>query len=149
MCRRRNEPLCWKQPPGDGTTAARLFLACPHRYCFHFVLLDLVMPDLRPVAFTEWVRTHHPATEVLPLTAHDRDYFLAQAVEAGVAGFLTKDEGTHRLVEAVRSAAQREAFITGGQLARALRWRKEVGERWKPSHRAGAGGAADGGTGAG
>ncbi len=95
------------------------------------LLLDLVMPGLRPLEVERWVRAHCCQTAVLILTAHDRDYFLAQAVEARVAGFLTKDEGTHRLVEAVRSAAQGEAFITGGQLARALRWRKEVGERWE------------------
>jgi len=48
-----------------------------------------------------------------------------------VVGFLTKDESPQRLVEAIRRAVRGEVLITGGQLARAYSWRKEVGERWE------------------
>ncbi len=95
------------------------------------LLLDLVMPGLRPFEIEEWVRTNHPETITLVLTAHGRDCFLAQAVEAGVAGFLTKEESPHRLVEAIRRAVKGEVLITREQLERALSWHKEVGERWE------------------
>ena len=95
------------------------------------LLLDLVMPGLRPFEVEKWVRANYPETVTLILTAHDRDCYLAKAVEAGAVGFLTKDEPPQRLVEAIRRAACGEVLITGGQLARTHSWQKEVGERWE------------------
>ncbi len=95
------------------------------------LLLDLVMPDLRPFEVEEWVRANYPETITLILTAHDRDHYLAKAIEAGAMGFLTKDEPPQRLAEAIRRAVRGEVLITGGQLARVLSWRREVGERWE------------------
>jgi DNA-binding NarL/FixJ family response regulator len=95
------------------------------------VLLDLVMPDLRPVEFARCIRTHYPATEVLPLTAHDRDCYLAWMVEAGAAGFITKNEAAENLVAAIRRAARGEVLFSREQLARASRWREKVGQKWE------------------
>jgi two-component system nitrate/nitrite response regulator NarL len=72
-----------------------------------------------------------PETTTLILTAHDRDAFLAEMEEAGAAGFLTKDEDTPALVEAIRRAARGEVLYTEEQLERARRWRQEMGARWK------------------
>ena len=95
------------------------------------LLLDLVMPGLRPFEIEKWVRANYSETITLVLTAHNRDCYLAKAVEAGAVGFLTKDESPQRLMEAIRRAVRGEVLITGGQLARAYSWRKEVGERWE------------------
>ena len=95
------------------------------------VLLDLVMPGLRPVEFVHWVQANCPATEVLPLTAHDWDYYLAEMLEAGAAGFLTKSEPLERLVERVRCAARGQMLFSKEQRGRVKRWREEVGERWE------------------
>lgn len=95
------------------------------------VLLDLVMPGLRPAEFVRWARANCPATEVLPLTAHDRDCYLAEMLEAGAAGFLTKSEALDRLVEKIRCAARGEIHFSTEQQERARRWREEVGERWE------------------
>jgi NarL family two-component system response regulator LiaR len=95
------------------------------------LLLDLVMPGLRPHQIEAWVRANCPGTITLILTAHDRDGYLAQALTAGVSGYLTKDEAGERLVEAIRRAARGEVLVTGEQMARADRWREEVGRRWE------------------
>jgi len=94
------------------------------------LLLDLVMPGLRPFEIEKWVRTNYPGTVTLVLTAHDRDHYLAKAVEAGVAGFLTKKEDEGMLPEAIRRAARGEILITREQLSRADHWREEAGKRW-------------------
>lgn len=94
------------------------------------LLLDLVMPGLRPFEVEKWVRTNYPETVTLVLTAHDRDHYLAKAVEAGVAGFLTKREDEGTLPEAIRRAARGEILITREQLSRADHWREEAGKRW-------------------
>lgn len=95
------------------------------------LLLDLVMPGLQPYEVEEWVRANYPETVTLVLTAHDRDCYLAKAIEAGVVGYLAKDEAPHRLVQAIRCAARGEVLLTKEQMARAALWRDEVGQCWE------------------
>lgn len=95
------------------------------------LLLDMVMSDLRPAEFVRWARANYPRTEVLPLTAHDRDYYLAWMVESGAAGFVTKDAAAENLVAAVRRAVRGEVLFSREQLARAEHWREAVGQKWE------------------
>jgi len=94
------------------------------------LLLDLLMPDTKPAEIEQWVREHYPETIVLILTAHDRDHYLAEAIDAGVTGYLLKDEAPDSLTAAVRRAAFGEVLITREQYCRAQRWSQEVGARW-------------------
>lgn len=94
------------------------------------LLLDPVMPGLRPFEVEKLILTNHPGTVTLVLTAHDQDYYLAKAIEAGVAGFLTTREDEGVLPEAIRRAAQGETLITQEQLRRVDHWREEAGKQW-------------------
>jgi len=93
------------------------------------LLLDLVMPGLRPSEVEKWVRDHHPETVTLVLTAHDRDAYLAEMIEAGAAGYLEKGETPERLIEAIRQAVRGDVLYTAEQMERHRAWREEVSER--------------------
>ncbi|MCG2784716.1 MAG: response regulator transcription factor [Anaerolineae bacterium] len=95
------------------------------------LLLDLKMPGIRAAEVEAWVREHHPATITLVLTAHDRDFYLSEMIEAGVAGYLDKNQRGEQLVEAIRRAAAGENLFTEQQLERALRWREGAGDKWQ------------------
>lgn len=95
------------------------------------LLLDLIMPNAAPLAITQWVGAHYPATLVLIFTAHDWEVYLAQAIEAGAAGYLTKEHTPQQLVEAIRRAARGETLFTEEQAARAAAWDRNVGSRWR------------------
>ncbi len=95
------------------------------------LLLDLRMPGPRPAEIARWVRNHCPETETLVLTAHDIDRYVAEMMEAGTAGFLTKEKAEQALLGAIRRAARGEILYTKEQRARARRWREEVGQRWE------------------
>jgi two-component system, NarL family, response regulator LiaR len=95
------------------------------------LLLDLIMPDLRPAKLVRWVRENYPETITLILTAYDRDAYLAAMLEAGAAGFITKDERAEQLLAAIRLAASEEILFNSAQLARARRWREEAGSKWE------------------
>ena len=95
------------------------------------LLLDLVMPEARPAEIQAWGRAHHPATTTLVLTVHDRDIYLAEAVKAGAAGFLTKKEAPQQLIAAIRCAARGEVLLTLAQWARIRAWEEDVDARWQ------------------
>jgi len=95
------------------------------------LVLDLILPDRPPLEIERWVRQHHPETVTLVLTAHDRDDLLSQAVAAEVAGYVTKDVTPHRLVQAVRAAANFEKLLTVEQYERAQEWEGQVREPWE------------------
>jgi DNA-binding NarL/FixJ family response regulator len=99
---------------------------------FHpdILLLDVVMPGPRPAELEAWVRTHSPDTTTLVLTAHDRDAYLVEMMAAGVKGFVTKEEASAKLVDAIRHVYKGESTFSGEQFVRARRWREEVGDRW-------------------
>lgn len=94
------------------------------------LLLDLIMPGPRPFEIENYVRTHFPHIITLVLTAHDRDCLLSRSVDAGVVGFLTKEEPPHRLIEAIRRAVSGENLLTAEQIDRIAHWKEETGQRW-------------------
>jgi DNA-binding NarL/FixJ family response regulator len=94
------------------------------------LLLDLKMPGVSAASLEKWVRTHHPDTTTLVLTAHDRDAYLAQMVEVGVSGYIDKNVHGNSLVSAIRRAISGEMLFSSDQLERVRRWHKEEGARW-------------------
>lgn len=95
------------------------------------LLLDLVMPGPRAFEIEAQVREHHPDTITLVLTSHNRDAYLAAMMDAGAVGYLGKDTGAERLIEAIRRAANGVSLFDAEQYARAQKWREEVGEKIK------------------
>ena len=110
----------------DGTTAQQLVQQLRPQV----LLLDLVMPGPSPAEIALWANTHYPETAVLVLTAHDRDYYLAQMLEAGVAGYLDKEVRGQQLIAAIRAAAEGQRVFTREQRQRAQTWRESVQARW-------------------
>jgi two-component system, NarL family, response regulator LiaR len=94
------------------------------------LLLDLIMPDVRPYEVEEWVSIHYPLVTTLILTGHDRRRFLARAITRGVKGYLTKDQSGQQLIEAIRRAVAGEFVITDEQLEQAAKWQREAGNPW-------------------
>jgi two-component system response regulator DegU len=95
------------------------------------LILDLIMPGPRPSEIEKWVRENYPETITLILTAHDRDAYLAQMMDAGAAGYLSKNESGERLVSAIWRVVKGANIFDEQQLARARRWKNEIEIRLK------------------
>jgi DNA-binding NarL/FixJ family response regulator len=95
------------------------------------LLLDLKMPGMRAVEVEAWVRENCPQVVTLVLTAHDRDFYLSEMIEAGVAGYLNKSQRGEQLIEAIHRAAAGENLFTNEQLNRALQWQQNAGDKWQ------------------
>jgi NarL family two-component system response regulator LiaR len=69
------------------------------------VLLDLRMPDLEGPEAARAILAERPGTKVLALTVLSKDDDVADAMQAGVSGFLAKDTPVDEIFAAVRAAA--------------------------------------------
>ena len=95
------------------------------------LLLDLKMPNLDPVEMEKWVRENYPKTLTLVLTAHDKDAYLSNMMEAGATGYLDKKLQAGQLISSIRRAARGEVIFDGEQIDRAYRWREDIRRRWE------------------
>ncbi|HUF39371.1 MAG TPA: response regulator transcription factor [Anaerolineales bacterium] len=83
---------------GDGETAKRLITETSP----DVAVLDIQMPAATGIEVTRWVRTHHPRTGVLILTAYDDDPYVLAVLQAGANGYVLKTAAPDEIVDAVR-----------------------------------------------
>jgi DNA-binding NarL/FixJ family response regulator len=67
------------------------------------LVLDLNMPGPPAPATVAFVQANCPDVRVVVLTAYDDDAYVRGLIEAGVGGYVLKDEAPEALVQAVRS----------------------------------------------
>jgi DNA-binding NarL/FixJ family response regulator len=94
------------------------------------LIQDLQMPGPKPADLALWICRNYPGTETIILSAYVRDAYLSIMMDAGVSGFLLKNEPSQNLIVAIRRAARNESLFSNDHLERALRWRREFGVKW-------------------
>lgn len=91
------------------------------------VILDLSMPGIGGLETLRRIRAKDPTAQVLVFSMHDSETLILRAMEAGAAGYLTKQSGVEQMVEAVRQVAQGKMFIDPKHVPDLMR------QRLKPS----------------
>jgi DNA-binding NarL/FixJ family response regulator len=92
----------------DGVEAVQLALRTRPDIC----VLDVSMPRMSGLQATVEIRTHAPQIAVLVLSMYDDERYLFEALQAGAAGYILKQEADTVLVDAVRAVARGEPFMT-------------------------------------
>lgn len=87
----------------------------------HVVLLDFGLPDDDGVTLARRLHHRFPEAKLVMVTSLVDERLVLRAVEAGCAGFVTKDRTVDELVAAIRSVADGEALISPVMLNRVLR----------------------------
>jgi DNA-binding NarL/FixJ family response regulator len=75
------------------------------------VFMDVRMPGMNGIQATRVIRERHPDTKVILFTVDESRASIAEAIQAGVSGYLLKDVGVADLVNAARLAMQGKAVI--------------------------------------
>ncbi|MGW0335815.1 response regulator [Streptomyces sp. NPDC003011] len=75
------------------------------------VLMAVRLPGLDGISATAQVRAALPGTQVLVITACDRDEYAYAALRAGASGFLLKDTPTAEMLVALRGVLRGDAMI--------------------------------------
>ena len=75
------------------------------------VLMDVRMARVDGLAAARTIVTDFPDSRVIVLTTFDEDAYVAEALRAGVSGFLLKVAPPEQLVEAVRTVAAGQGLL--------------------------------------
>jgi two-component system, NarL family, response regulator NreC len=78
----------------------------------HVLVLDLRLPNGSSLATIRRLREQVPETEIVVLTMEESPAFAQQALEAGAAGFVVKDQADGELPTAIRRAVRGEEYVS-------------------------------------
>ena len=87
------------------------------------LLLDVSMPGPRAAETVTYLREHCPDTRVVALTAYDDDIYVKALLDAGVCGYVLKDEPPEVVLRAVRTVAEGESWFSSSIMERLNRRR--------------------------
>ena len=67
------------------------------------VVMDINMPELNGVDATEIILKLFPEMKILALTMHSEEAFILNMVKVGARGYVLKDSGGQKLIEAIKT----------------------------------------------
>ena len=76
------------------------------------VIADLNMPGKSGVDLIKDIKTSHPKTKVLVVSAYSEEEFGMRLLKSGISGYVPKDSAAEELVDAIRTVAQGQKYIT-------------------------------------
>lgn len=95
------------------------------------VVMDLTMAEMDGITATRTLAEQEKPPRVLVLTMHAEEEYLLPVLEAGAAGYLVKSVADRELIEAVRTVARGDLYVSpsaGHVLARGIRKKDEHSE---------------------
>lgn len=76
------------------------------------VLLDVAMPEMNGIDATRKMMAENPRLRILVLSMHKEAVYVREILKAGARGYLLKDVIDTELLNAVRSVAQGDGYIS-------------------------------------
>ncbi len=94
---------------GDGMQAVELAIGLKP----DVVLMDIRMPKMDGVEATRRIKAELPDTVIIVLTTFDDDEYVIKAMTYGASGYLLKDIGSNKLVDAIRDGINGNIILPG------------------------------------
>lgn len=107
----------WIEVVGEATRAAEA-VEVALRTRPDVIVMDIDMPGLICFDAVRRLRPQLPEAKIVFLSAFVHDGYIEQAIAAGAVGYVTKQEPSDRLVEAIRKVARGEAVFSDAILSR-------------------------------
>ena len=83
-------------------------------------VIDVMMPGLTGLEATRQICQRLPATRVVVLSMHNDESYVVNALQNGASAYVLKESSTADLVQAVRSAAAGQRFLSPSLAERAI-----------------------------
>ncbi len=93
---------------GDGPELMKLL----ERLEVDMVILDISMPSLPGIEATREIKQAYPTVKVLILTMHKKKEYLHNAMDAGVDGYLLKEDAPKELLNAIEKIRQGMLYVS-------------------------------------
>jgi DNA-binding NarL/FixJ family response regulator len=74
-------------------------------------LMDISLPDQNGIEVTQQLKRILPETKVLMLSMHSKIDYIADAIQAGAAGYMVKDSATDKLMDALDLISRGEYYL--------------------------------------
>jgi len=84
------------------------------------IVTDMTMPGRSGVEFIKDLQASHPAVPILVVSMHDEEVHGERALRAGARGYLMKDAGAARMIEAIRHVLAGQVYVSPRMSARLL-----------------------------
>lgn len=92
----------------NGAELVALVIACRP----DVVLTDIQMPVKDGIEAAREIMSHHPGMKIIALTMLNESMFIRRMLEAGVAGYVTKNADKEELVQVIRKVARGEKHFS-------------------------------------
>ena len=76
------------------------------------VVMDITMPDMNGIDATEIILNLYPNINILALSMHSEEAYIMKMIKAGAKGYLLKDSGSERLVDAIEAVYRNEKYYS-------------------------------------
>jgi len=84
------------------------------------VLADVTLPGKHGLELIKDLKVLHPTLPVLVVSMHDEGLYAERALRAGARGYLMKNEGGDKLIEAARQVLAGKIFVSPSMSAKIL-----------------------------
>lgn len=84
------------------------------------VLVDITLPDKNGLELIKDIHSMHPKILLLVISMHDESLYAERALRAGGRGYIMKQEGGKRLLEAIRQVLNGQIYVSGKMSAKIL-----------------------------
>lgn len=85
------------------------------------IVMDIAMPKLNGIEATRQIKAINPRIGILVLTVHSDSEYILKALEAGAAGYLTKNIAGEELIHAIRSIIAGESVLSDEVMRKLLK----------------------------
>ncbi len=75
------------------------------------IILDIRLPDRSGLEVCREIRQRFPETKVIILTSYIQEELVTEAIQSGASGYVLKDVGNEKLVQAIRTAMRGETAL--------------------------------------
>jgi DNA-binding NarL/FixJ family response regulator len=76
------------------------------------IILDITIPSLSGLEVAQKIKRDHPEIKILLLTMHKSKEHLARAMEAGVDGYMLKEDAFQELLKAIEAIRKDKFYIS-------------------------------------
>jgi len=93
------------------------------------VIVDISLKDANGIELIKDIKAYDAALPVLTLSMHDESLYAERSLRAGAKGYIMKQEGTEKLISAIRTVLAGELYISDRLAGRLISKMVSGGER--------------------